>query len=203
MASSAGAYGLKPVNLLGGTPFAGATRQYPIASNYGTNIYNGSIVEIVAAGGVELMLDLGSAADQFSIHTIGVFVGCSYTSPESGQKVYSQYYPASTVASDIVAYVVDDPNTLFMAQADGAVTAADRGTNIYLANVQATGTGSTATGNSNVALDQSTAAVTATFPFRIVDFVENGQSTAGDAFTDVIVKFAPAYHSFTNVGAGI
>ncbi len=203
MATTAGAFGLKPVKLTNGAPYNGATRHYPIASGYGTNIFNGSIVEIVEGGGVELMLDLGSNADQFSIHTIGVFVGCTYTDPNSKQVVFSQYWPSGTVASDAQAYVVDDPNVLFAAQADGAVGLADRGLNIHLANVQSSLTGSTSTGNSNVALDQSTAAVTATFPFRIVDFTEDALNTAGDSFTQVLVKFNPAYHSFTNTGAGI
>ena len=203
MATTAGAYGLKPVKLLTGAPYNGATRHYPIASEYNTNIFNGSIVEIVAGGGVQLMLDKGTAADQFSIHTIGVFVGCTYTDPNSQQVVFSQYWPANTVASDAQAYVVDDPNVLFKAQADGALALADRGLNLHLVNVQATGTGSTTTGNSNVALDASEKAVTATFPFRIVDFTEDALNTAGDTYTEVLVKINPAYHSFTNTGAGI
>ena len=31
-----GPYGLRPLNLVGGTPFAGATRHMPIASGYAT-----------------------------------------------------------------------------------------------------------------------------------------------------------------------
>lgn len=203
MATTAGAYGLKPVKLTNGAPYNGATRHYPIASGYGTNIFNGSIVEIVAGGGVQLMLDKGTAADQFSIHTIGVFVGCTYTDPNSKQVVFSQYWPSGTVASDAQAYVVDDPNVLFKVQADGAITLADRGFNVHLVNIQATDTGSTTTGNSNVAVEASTKNVTATFPFRIVDFTEDALNSAGDAYTEVLVKINPAYHSFTNTGAGI
>ena len=50
MASTAAPYGLKPVNLIGGQPYAGSTRQIKIASAYDTNIFNGSIVSIVTAG---------------------------------------------------------------------------------------------------------------------------------------------------------
>ena len=39
-------YGLKPINLYGGTPFAGATRQYKIASAYNTSIFYGDVVEM-------------------------------------------------------------------------------------------------------------------------------------------------------------
>jgi len=45
-------YGLKPVNLIGGLPFAGATRQIPIGSNYGTAIYNGDVVQLNSSGNV-------------------------------------------------------------------------------------------------------------------------------------------------------
>jgi hypothetical protein len=40
-------YGLKPINLYGGTPFAGATRQYRIASGYNASIFYGDPVEMI------------------------------------------------------------------------------------------------------------------------------------------------------------
>ena len=50
MAAVSSPYGLKAVNHLGGTPYAGSTRMYPIASGYAANLYNGSVVSVVAAG---------------------------------------------------------------------------------------------------------------------------------------------------------
>ena len=38
---------------------------------------------------------------------VGVFMGCKYTDPNLGYELYSQSYPAGTVASDIEAYVAD------------------------------------------------------------------------------------------------
>ena len=38
MAATASPYGLRAVNHLGGTPYAGSTRMYPIASGYANNI---------------------------------------------------------------------------------------------------------------------------------------------------------------------
>ena len=46
-------YGLKPVNLIGGQVFAGATRQMQIASGYATNIFYGDLVKRVADGTIE------------------------------------------------------------------------------------------------------------------------------------------------------
>lgn len=196
MASTAAPYGLKPVNLIGGQPYAGSTRQIKIASGYGTNIFNGSVVSIVTAGTLEIVTTVGSNSSVFPAGTVGVFVGCSYTDPNSKQKVFAQYWPASTVASDAVGYVVDDPDVVFQIQADASIAQAGLGANAPLAAVQSTSTGSTTTGNSTTALDATVA--TTTQAFRIVDFVDSPNSSVGDAYTDVLVKFNIAQHSYTN-----
>ena len=196
MASTAAPYGLKPVNLIGGQPYAGSTRQIKIASGYDTNIFNGSVVSIVTAGTLEIVTTVGSNSSVFPAGTVGVFVGCSYTDPNSKQKVFAQYWPASTVASDAVGYVVDDPDVVFQIQADASIAQAGLGANAPLAAVQSTSTGSTVTGNSTTALDATVA--TTTQAFRIVDFVDSPNSSVGDAFTDVLVKFNPDSHSYLN-----
>jgi hypothetical protein len=196
MASTAAPYGLKPVNLIGGQPYAGSTRQIKIASGYDTNIFNGSVVSIVTAGTLEIVTTVGSNSSVFPAGTVGVFVGCSYTDPNSKQKVFAQYWPADTVASDAVGYVVDDPDVVFQVQADASIAQAGLGANAPLAAVQSTSTGSTVTGNSTSALDATVA--TTTQAFRIVDFVDSPNSSVGDAFTDVLVKFNIAQHSYTN-----
>lgn len=196
MATTATPYGLRPINEVSGTSYAGATRKLPIASGYGTNIFYGSVVVIAADGTIQLMTDLGSNGDQFPVGTVGVFMGCSYTDATLGF-VNRQMWPASQVAADAQAFIVDDPNVAFQMQADGAVAQAALGRNAPLANVQSTTTGSTITGNSNVALD-ATVASTSGIALRIVDFVDAPGSSVGDAFTDVIVKFNPVAHSYTN-----
>ena len=197
MASSATPYGLKAVNLIGGQPYAGSTRQIKIASGYGTNIFNGSIVAIVAGGTIEIVTTNGDNSTPFPAGTIGVFVGCTYTDPSTGNITFKQNWPTGTVASDAMAYIVDDPDVVFQVQADGAVTQADLGQNVKLAAVQSTSTGDTTTGNSTSAVSATTA-VTSGFAFRIVDFVDAPGSTVGDAYTDLLVKFNPDSHSYTN-----
>ena len=197
MASTAAPYGFKPVNLVGGQPYAGSTRQIKIASGYASNLFNGQIVSIVAAGTVELVTTNGDNSTPFPAGTIGVFVGCSYTDPSTKQKLFAQYWPSGTVASDAVAYVVDDPDVLLQVQADGTMAQATLGSNAHLAAVQSSSTGSTVTGNSNTALD-ATVNTTSGFAFRVVDFVNAPGSAVGDAFTDVLVKFNPDAHSYLN-----
>jgi hypothetical protein len=197
MASTASPYGLKAVNHVGGTPYAGSTRLLPIASGYATNLYNGTIVQIGTDGTIQLMPSIGSAADPFDAGTIGVFVGCTYSDPVTGNLTFNQYWPASTVAADAKAYVVDDPEVVFMVQADAAVAQTGLGGNVPLAEVQSGTTGSTVNGNSDIAAD-ATYASTSGIALRIVDFVDSPTSTVGDAFTDLLVKFNPVAHSYTN-----
>ena len=47
--------------------------------------------------------------------------------------MFRQNWPTGTVAADAQAYIVDDPDVVFMAQADGAVTQADLGQNTNFA----------------------------------------------------------------------
>ena len=99
-------YGLVPINLIGGQVFAGSTRLIPITSASGTAIFNGDVVNLNSDG--TLSKDVGTA----TATPVGVFLGCTYTDPTFG-KTFRQFYPASTVAADIMAYVIDDPDALF------------------------------------------------------------------------------------------
>ena len=205
MASVASPYGLKPVNELGGTPYAGATRSFLIdPAGTASSIYNGSPVYVNANGYLAVATATGADATTNGFPTgtantgiVGVFVGCSYVNAQ-GQVIYAQYYPTG-VTGVINAYVVDDPGVVFQVQSAGSVTQAALGANVFLNAVQSTSTGSTTTGNSNTAVVAGSSAVTTTAAFRVVGFVDmQGFSTVGDAFTDILVKFNPGYHTYSN-----
>lgn len=206
MASTASPYGLRAVNELGGLPYAGSTRSFPITpAGYANNIYNGSVVFVGTDGYLQLVTGTGADATTNSFPgtgtltgAVGVFVGCSYVNAQ-GQTLYSQYYPAN--ALNAVALVIDDDRTVFQCQANGAVAQAKLGENTYFAAAQSTSTGSTTTGNSTSAVTATT--VTTTAAFRVVGFANiTGFSQVGDAYTDILVKFNPGYHSYSNaVGA--
>lgn len=182
------AYGFKAVNELNGLPYAGAIRQIPIARSYGTAIFNGDLVEY-AGGVINITGMTTSTTTTARAGQIGVFVGCSYTNPTTGQKLFAQYYPGSVAANDITAYVVDDPNAVFKAvmigQPSGGLSNTATtvgfasqglvGTNVYCI----TGTaGSTSTGNSAMGVSGNQPSngtgnvrVTTALPFRIVGLV--------------------------------
>jgi hypothetical protein len=157
-------YGLLPINLIGGQVFAGATRQIPIISGYGVNIFYGDPVKLVSNGTLER--DTPDAA----MTPVGVFLGCSYTDPTFG-KVFRQYYPANTVANDIVAYVQDDPDALFKAAIVSGTTVIAAVARTFVGNnvEMVDNAGNTNTGDS--AAGVSAPATTATLPLRIVDVV--------------------------------
>jgi len=195
-------YGLKPVNLIGGQPYAGSTRSIPIASNYATAIFNGDVVQYKNDGTI-IITTVTSASVVPGV--IGVFVGCSYTDPVLGYKIFAQYYPGSVVADDIEAIVVDDPDCLFKVvnvtntTADGATTgllplAKTRGTTISCNAVLVLNTGLTSTGNSRMGVFINN--VTSTLPLTVVDVVEDTKDSSGN-FTEFLVKFTPTYDRYT------
>ena len=198
MATTAAPYGLRPINLIGGQVFAGSTRQIKIASGYGANIFFGDVVAIGTDGTIVKVTNVGTNADQFPAGTVGVFVGCTYTDPNLKYKLNAQYWPTGTVASDAMAYVVDDPDTLFQIQADDAVTQTMLGSNFGVNQTA----GSTTTGDSKISLDVATRNTTNTIALRLVDFVNGPFSTVGDAYTDCIVKFNFGIHTYYN-GTGV
>lgn len=190
MASTAAPFGLRPIGLTGGTPFAGAVREIPIATTYGTAIFTGDVVKVVAGGTVE------KDTETATLTPIGVFMGCAYTDPTSGQYVNSAQWPASNAATDAVAFVADNPDLEMLIQADEAVAATAIGANAAIVQTA----GSTAIGQSKNALDGGSVATTSTLPLRIVGFWKGPLSAVGDTYTDVIVRWNAGHQHKTAAG---
>jgi hypothetical protein len=196
MASTASPYGLRAVNRNDGMPYAGATSQFLIdPAGLGSNLFFGQVVIINANGYIALSTATGADLTTnnlggANLGAIGVFVGASYINAQ-GQQIYGQYYPSGTTGV-VTAYVITDPSVTFQAQLDGTTTQAAIGANTFFAAVQSTSTGSTQTGNSTSALESTL--VTTAAAFKIIGFA----SPVTDAFPDVLVKFNPGAHAFTN-----
>jgi len=186
-----GPYGLVPVKLLSGVPYVGTVRHYSIASAYDTAIFYGDAVKLVTGGTVER--DTFDAA----MTPIGVFMGVSYTDPNTGQKTFRQNYLADTSASDIEAYVCDATDVLFkVAVVSSGTTIGDLAITDIGANVAGVdNTGDSTSGNSRCAISD-TSATTNTLPFRIVDLVQETKNSSG-GFTEAYVKWN-AGHQFNN-----
>lgn len=163
-------YGFLPINLIGGQVYAGSTRMYPIQYGYDTNIFYGDFVKVVR--GSATRVSIGAATNSNAV--TGIFVGCSYTDPVTKDKRFSQYYPASTLAGDALAYVVDDPDAVFKAAVCSSGTTMASGAYALVGtNLSAVdNTGNVNTGNSkNAILAPSATPATTILPLRCVGVV--------------------------------
>lgn len=219
MANVASAYGLKPVNLIGGQPYAGSFREYKMAADTAYGIFNGDLV-VLSSAGVPQSLAVANASPVAPIVSgspaagtagiVGVCVGVRYVSPSTKQPMYAQYVPANAVTAgytDIYVRVVDDPDALFQIQGSAALGTFNSGTagsgwpgaigkNAALGVFRS---GNTSTGNSAMNLVVGTnggsLATTASLALRIVDMVEGAE---GDTYPEFIVKLNAGLHSYYN-----
>ena len=163
-------YGLKPVNLIGGQVFAGATtKNYPIQYGYATDIFYGDMVSLTR-GSVTKNVD---TTDSVGNGLVGVFLGVSYTSPVTKQKLFAQYWPAGTAAGDAQAIVCDDPDTVFKAVVCSATTVIASGATAFLGQNMGfiQNAGNANTGDSGVALLYSASSTSSNLGARVVGLV--------------------------------
>jgi hypothetical protein len=179
MANKDASFGLKPARMMGGAPYSGGQSRYRIAANYGTSIFQGDLVKQVTGGGVE------RAGASSTVPVVGVFNGCMYTDPTTKEQIFSNFYPASTNASDIIAFIVDNPNVVFEVQSDDTFPVADLFGNFDIVD---TNSGSTTTGISGVELDLSTGATATTLPLKAIDISQDpDNSDVSTSNTNVMV----------------
>jgi hypothetical protein len=179
MANVVEKFGLRPYRKLDGTPLVGAQNRYTIASNHTTAIFQGDLVIPLTAGNIDRHTANNSAS------VIGVFNGCFYTDPTTSKPTFRNSYPGSIVASDITAFVIDDPDAVFLMDADAAFTRAD----LYQNYSVSTGGGNTTTGISEVQLDVSVSGTNASFVIQAIDISQdpdNSDTTAANA--NVLVR---------------
>jgi hypothetical protein len=190
---------LKPINLIGGQVFAGATRQRRIASG-ASSIGYGDPVQLTSSGTIAVSTsDTTAPTAGFA----GVFLGCNYVSSVTGQPTYSQAWISGTAVKSgtyINAYVADDPNTLFkvvgvtaslVVSTTSGFTYEDVGTNVELVP----NTLNTTTNDSQQGVRVGSVATTRSLPMRIVDVVEDTAFVSSNTtyYPEVIVKFNAPY----------
>ena len=158
-------FGLRPYRKLDGTPLVGAQNRYTIKPGYGTAIYQGDMVVPVSTGNIERHTAGNAAA------VVGVFNGVFYNDPTTQKPTYKNYYPGGITPTqgDITAFVVDDPDAVFLMDADAAFTRADLFKNYSVTNT----TGVTQTGISKVQLDVSASGIASTFAVQAIDISQD------------------------------
>ena len=179
MANVSEKFGLRPYRKLDGTPLVGAQNRYTIASGHTTAIFQGDMVIPLASGNI----DRHSAGGTVPI--VGVFNGCFYTDPTTQKPTFSNYYPGGVAASDITAFVIDDPDAVFLMDADATFARAD----IFQNYSVTTATGNTKTGISEVQLDVSVSGTNASFIIQAIDISQDpNNSDVASANANVLVR---------------
>jgi len=180
MANTNVSFGLRPLSKLGSNYNSTGSTEYRIAAGNTNRIYQGMPVIPTAAGVID---DLQAAAGG-TVSILGVFYGCEYVSSTNGEVIFSNNWPGSGADTNhpVKAFVYDDPNQLFVIAADAGGgdfdTEAEIRAAIFLNVQMANGnSGNNTTGISTGVADLSTAAVTATFPLRIVGIQEDAENS--------------------------
>jgi hypothetical protein len=173
-------YGLKPINLIGGQVFAGATREYAIPYGYATDIFYGDLIGLSRGNVERLSVSTGTAGT-----VTGVFLGCSYTNPTTKQKQFSQYWPASTAAGDAMAIVCEDPDQVFKAVVCSSGTTVASGARAMigqnLAMINNSGNLNTGDSKNAILAPNDTPATTAALPLRVLAVVPDTAVSLGTA----------------------
>jgi hypothetical protein len=129
-------------------------------------------------------------------------MGCSFTDPNTGQLTFRNQYPGSIVASDISAFVVDDPDVILKAAVCSSGTTMATVARTVIGNKASiiSNTLNTTNGRGKLAINSSTA-TTSTLPFHIIDVVDS-TATGSDAFQEVLVIYSPHTDNGSNVFIG-
>ena len=186
-------YGLKPSRQLNGSPFINAQNRYRIAANNSTAIFQGDLVKPLDSGNISRAI--AGDADQ----VVGVFNGCFYTDPTTQKPTFKNYYPGSINASDIIAMVIDGPDTVFEIKADATFVVADLFKNYSITNQ----TGATQTGISKVTLDVANSGTAGTYVVQAIDISQDVFNSDVNVSSNVGVLVRINNHFFRSGGTGL
>lgn len=175
MSSTYAPQGLVPAYSQSGVIRPGPRMQ--IASGYATNIFQGYPIQYDANGFVTAAAAGGRAG--------GVFQGVEYTD-SLGKRTYSNKWVASTVATDIWAWVTFDFSyqTLYQIQANATLTLAAIGQQYDWEALS----GNSTTGLATMGLNVASAAANA--GLQVVGLVPGPDNDWGDSFPVVLVRIS-------------
>ena len=185
-------FGLRPSRQLNGSPFINAQNRYRIASGNSTAIFQGDLVTPLSSGTITRYV-----ANTSNV-VVGVFNGCFYTDPTTQKPTFSNFYPTSTNASDITAFVIDGPDTVYEINANAVFAVADIFKNYSVNNV----TGSTQTGISLVQLDVAQSGVDGTYVVQAIDISQDpNNSDVATSNANIMVRINN--HFYRQGGTGL
>ncbi len=180
MSAVAAPFGLRPIYHPTGMDRANV---YQMLAAYATPIYKGTPVVLTAN-----YINVAAAGADW----LGVFAGVTYTDA-TGKPVITNYWPGAVAgATNIQAWVWDDPNTIFEIQSAGSIAIGNVGDQT---NFDASiATGNTLTGLSLATCTAALAGAGVQGSMRIMGVGQQVDNAWGDAFT--IVQVSNARHQF-------
>ena len=188
-------FGLRPYRKLDGTPLVGAQNRYTVKPGYATAIYQGDLVIPTSTGNIEKYDPSGGASNV----VVGVFNGCFYNDPTTQKPTYKNYYPGGVTPTEgnLTAYIVDDPDAVFLADADAVFARANLFSNYGITNT----TGVTQTGISKAQLDVSVIGTANTFVVQAIDICQDpDNSDTSEANANILVRIN---NHFFRSGTGV
>jgi len=191
MSSVSAPFGLRPAYFPTGLERAQALTN-GIPSGYSSNILKGQAVQYNPNNGTILpVVDTSTNSGKVS----GSFQGVEFTDT-TGRRRVSNYWPASTTGTNIIAYFYNDQQIVYEIQSDGSIAQTAIGNEANLSNFTA---GSTTTGLSQMTLSSTLVGSGSNGQFRIVDIAPYPDNAWGDAYTVVRVQISnPQFVSSVN-----
>lgn len=181
MSAVSAPFGLRPAYHPSGIDRA---REYPLAAAYATPIYKNSPVALVSNS-------LNIAA--FQADFLGSFDGVTYTDV-TGKPTLSNFWPgALSGATNITAWVWDDPLTVYAIQANGSIASTSVGRQIDF-DSGSIASGSASTGMSSAMAAAAIVGAGTQAQLRIIDISLSPANAWGDAFT--VLHVNNARHQF-------
>jgi hypothetical protein len=178
--SSSTGFGLKPIKKVGQNYDAGGLGEYPVAAS-ATAIYNQDLVAMANTG-------TAAVAAAGTTHNLGSLNGVFYTDATTSKPTFQNYLQGSNTASDIVAFITDDPNQIYEVRSNnsGASAQTDVGNTAEISY----SAGATPNYVSRTTLDDSTLA-TATQQLKIVGVSrdpDNSDLTSANVVWRVVIN---------------
>ena len=113
MANTDKPFGLRPIGKVGQNRDAQGLSEYAVAASISTTIYQNDPVKMVSSGTIEV-----AAATEV---LLGSLNGVFYTDSSTSKPTWANHAISGNAATDIVAFVSDDPYQRFEIQSDGTV----------------------------------------------------------------------------------
>ena len=178
MANQDAPFGYRAIGGMGSSYETQGTSKYQISDNWTNAIFQGDLLMMGDGSGTDragtttqIGFVAGAIAAQDGLQC-GVFNGCFYNDPTTQKPTWKNYYPGAVNITQgyIDAFVYDNPQQLFEAQAEGSLTQASVGSLIDQGTYVA---GSTVNGASKCELSTAVVGSGATGNWRILRVTED------------------------------